>query len=89
MRPVYRIFIDYDGKYFPLRCMLDVGITSHVISPEAAKALSIPVIRRPRPIKSGDVSGNTLKTENLFTVPLEYHLGIIVPMTRKTMHSKE
>jgi hypothetical protein len=55
--------------------MLDVGITSLVISPEAAKALSIPVIRRPWPIKSGDVSGNTLQTENLFTVPLGISFG--------------
>jgi hypothetical protein len=68
-RPIYRFFIDYTGKYFPLRCMLDLGSTSFVISPEAAKAFSIPVVRRQQVIKTGDVSGSTLKTENLFTVP--------------------
>jgi hypothetical protein len=36
--PIYRFFIDYDGKYFPLRCMLDLEITSFDISPEAVKA---------------------------------------------------
>jgi len=65
-RPIYRFFIVYNGKYFPLLCMLNLGSTSFVISPEATKAFSIPVVKRPRPIKSG---GNNLKTENLFTVP--------------------
>lgn len=23
-RPIYKFFIDHDGKYFPLRCMLDL-----------------------------------------------------------------
>jgi hypothetical protein len=45
-RPIYRFFIDYDGKQFPLRCMLDNGSTSFVISPEAAKAFAIPVVKR-------------------------------------------
>jgi len=74
-RPIYRFFIDYDGKYFPLRCMLDLGSTSFVISPEAAKAFVIPVIPRPRPVKTGDVSGSQIKTEDLFTVPLGVSFG--------------
>jgi len=55
--------------------MLDLGSTSFVISPEAAKAFSIPVVRRHQSVKTGDVSGNNLKTENLFTVPLEVSFG--------------
>jgi len=74
-RPVYRFFIDYDGKYFPLRCMLDLGSTSFVISPEAAKSFSIPVVSRPKPAKARDVSGSQLRTEGLFTVPLGVSFG--------------
>ena len=74
-RPIYRFFIDYNGKYFPLRYMLDLGSTSFVISPEAAKAFSIPVVKRLQPFKSGDVSGKKLETENLFTVPLGISFG--------------
>jgi len=74
-RPMYRFFIDHNGKYFLFRCMLDLGSTSFVISPEASKAFSIPVVKRPRPIKSGDVSGNNLKIENLFTVPVGLSFG--------------
>jgi len=74
-RPIYSFFIDYDGNYFPLRCMLDLGSTSFVISPEAAKAFSILVVSRPKPVKAGDVSGSQLKTEGLFTVPLGVSFG--------------
>jgi len=74
-RPIYRFFIDYEGKYFPLRCMLDLGSTSFVISPEAAKAFSIPVVRRLNQVKTGDVSGSRLETENLFTVPVGVSFG--------------
>jgi len=63
-RPIYRFFIDYNAKSFPLRYMLDLGSTSFGISPEAVEAFSIPVVKRPRPVKSGDVSGNNLDTEN-------------------------
>jgi hypothetical protein len=45
------------------------------VSPEAAKAFSIPVVKRHKPIKSGDVSGTNLNTENLFTVPLGVSFG--------------
>jgi len=74
-RPIYRFFIDYEGKQFPLRCMLDNGSTSFVISPEAAKAFSIPVVKRTRPVQTGDVSGNNMKTENMFTIPLGLSFG--------------
>jgi hypothetical protein len=36
--PNNKFLIDFDGKYFPLCCMLDLESTSFVISPEAAKA---------------------------------------------------
>jgi len=72
---IYRFFIDYDGKYFPLRCMPGLGSTSFVISPEAAKAFSVPVVTRPRPAIAGDVSGSQWKTEGLFTVPLGVSFG--------------
>lgn len=55
--------------------MGDLGSTSFVISPEAAKAFSIPVVRRPKPIKSGAVSGTNLKTENMFTVQFRISCG--------------
>jgi len=74
-RPVYRFFVDYDGKQFPLRCMLDNGSTSFVISPEAAKAFAIPVVKRQRPIQTGDASGNKMKTDNMFTIPLGLSFG--------------
>jgi hypothetical protein len=37
-QPMYKVIIDFKGKYFPLRNMLDLGSTFFVISPEAAKA---------------------------------------------------
>jgi len=74
-RPVYRFFIDFDGNQFPLRCMLDNGSTSFVISPEAAKAFAIPVVKRQRPIWHGDASGNDMEVENMFTIPLGLSFG--------------
>jgi hypothetical protein len=55
--------------------MLDLGSTSFVISPEAAKAFSIPVVKRHKLVRTGDVSGTHLKTENLFTIPLGLSFG--------------
>jgi hypothetical protein len=55
--------------------MLDLRSTSFVVSPEAAKAVSIPVVKRLQPIMSGDVSGSNLKTANLFTVPFGISFG--------------
>ena len=69
------MFIDYDGKYFALRCLLDLGSTSFVISPEGATAFSIPAVKRLRPIKSGDVAGTNLQTKKLFRVPLGESFG--------------
>jgi hypothetical protein len=73
--PIYRFFIEYDNQYCPLRCMLDLGSTLFVISPEVAKAFSVTVVKREKPIKSNDVSGNNLKTEGLFTVLLAISFG--------------
>ena len=56
-RPIYRFFIDYNNRYYPLRCMLDLGSTSFVISPNAAKAYRIPVVKRTKKVKSKDVTG--------------------------------
>jgi hypothetical protein len=50
--------------------MLDLGRTSFVMLLEAAKAFSIPVVKRTMMITSNDVSGNSIKTVGLFTVPL-------------------
>jgi hypothetical protein len=35
-RPIYKWFINHDNCYYPLRCMLDLGSTSFIISPNAA-----------------------------------------------------
>jgi hypothetical protein len=63
-QPIYRFFIDYNGKYFPLRGILDLASTSFVISPEAAKAFSIRVGKWSQAVKTGDVSGTNLQSEN-------------------------
>jgi hypothetical protein len=74
-RPIYKFFIDYDGNYFPLRCMLDLGSTSFVISPEATKAFRIPVVKRNVPTRTSDVGGKRINTEGLYTVPLGLSFG--------------
>jgi len=68
--PIYRFFIDVNGKYFPIRCMLDLGSTSFALSPEAAKAFIIPLVKRKIPGRASDVGGRKIPTEGLFTVPL-------------------
>jgi hypothetical protein len=55
--------------------MLDLGSTSFVVSPEAAKAFSIPVVKRIRPIRSGDVACNNITTENVVKIPLGVSFG--------------
>jgi len=74
-RPIYKFFIDFDGKYFPIRCMLDLGSTSFVISPETAKAFQIPVVKRTILQKTSDVGGTQIKTEGLYTIPLGLSFG--------------
>jgi hypothetical protein len=74
-RPIYTFFIDVDGKYFPIRCMLDLGSTSFIISPEATKAFKIPVVKRNIPTKAKDVGGRKIYTEGLFTVALGLSFG--------------
>jgi hypothetical protein len=55
--------------------MLDLGSTSFVLSPDAAKSFSVPVVNRPKPVRSGDVSRNNLQTEGLFIIPLQISFG--------------
>jgi hypothetical protein len=74
-RPIYCFFIDYNSKFFPLRCILDLGSTSFIILPETAKPFSVAVVKRSKSVKSGDVSGSTLKTENMFTIALGISFG--------------
>lgn len=42
--PIYQFFIDYDNRHYQLRCMLDLGSTRFVISPNAGKAFKIIVV---------------------------------------------
>jgi len=74
-RSIYKFFIDFDGKYYPLRCMLDLGSTSFVISPQAAKAYKIPVVKREIPARASDVGGSRNITEGLFTTPVGLSFG--------------
>jgi len=74
-RPIYKFFIDFDVKYFPLRCMLDLGSTSFVISPEAAKAFQVPVVEQVIPTRASDVGGTKIITEGPFTIPLGLSFG--------------
>jgi hypothetical protein len=74
-RPIYEFFIDHDNKYYPLRCMLDFGSTSFVISPNAAQAFKIPVVKRTKRVRSNDVTGRESITEGLFTVPIGLSFG--------------
>jgi len=74
-RPIYKFFIDFDGKYYPLRCMLDLGSTSFVLSPQAAKAYKIPVVKREIPAKASDVGGSRIVPEGLFTIPFGLSFG--------------
>jgi len=45
--------------------MLDLGSTSFVISPAAAKAYKIPVVERTKKVISADVTGREIVTEGL------------------------
>jgi len=74
-RPIYRFLFDFDNQYFPLQCMIDLGSTSFVISPEAAKAFKIPVVKRTKKVRSNDVTGREIETEGLFTIPLGLSVG--------------
>jgi len=74
-RPIYKFFIDVNGKYFPIQCLLNLGSTSFVLSPEAAKVFKIPVVKRTVQGKASDVGGRTIPTEGLFTVPLGISFG--------------
>jgi len=73
--PIYKFFIDFDGKYFPLRCMLDLGSTSFVILPEAAKAFQVTVVKRVLPARASDIGGTKITTDGLFTIPFGLSFG--------------
>jgi hypothetical protein len=74
-RPIYRFFIDDENNYFPLRCLLDLGSTSFVISAEATKTFKMPVIKRNKKNKANDMTGTEIVTQELFTGPLGLSFG--------------
>lgn len=49
--------------------MLDLCSTSFIMSPEAAKAFQVTVVKRNLPMKASDVRGRPIETEALFTIP--------------------
>jgi len=55
--------------------MLDLGSTSFVISPEAAKAFSVLGVRGQQAIQTVDDSGSMWGTENVFAIPLGRSFG--------------
>jgi hypothetical protein len=55
--------------------MLDLESTSFVISPNAAKAFKIPVVKRTKKVKSNDVTGREIDTKGFFMVPLGLSFG--------------
>ena len=74
-RAIFRFLLDLDNQFSPLRCMLDLGSTSIVISPEAAKTFKIPVVKRIKTVKSKDVTGREIETEGLFKISLGLSFG--------------
>jgi len=66
-KPIYKLFFDFNGKYFPLRCMLDPGYTSFIISPEAATVFKVRVVKGTTKVMSGDISGQEIITEGIYT----------------------
>jgi len=54
----------------------DLGSTSFVISPQAAKAFKVPVVKRIIPAKASD-SENQYYNRRLFTIPLGLSFGNI------------
>jgi hypothetical protein len=67
---IYKWFIDFDGQYFLLRCMRDLGSTSFIISQPAAKCFGDPVVKRTITTGASDISSSRIITEGLFTIPL-------------------
>jgi len=55
--------------------MLDLGSTSFVILPNAAKAFKIPVVKRSKRVQSKDVTGPEIVRERLYTIPLGLSFG--------------
>jgi len=50
--------------------MLDLGSASFIMSPAAAKAFAIPVIKRTEQVTLNNVTGQKIPTDRLFTLPL-------------------
>jgi hypothetical protein len=71
----YTFFIDPDNHYYPLQCMLDLGSTNFMISPNGAKVFKIPVIKRTTGVKSKDVTAQEMFMEGRYTIPLGLSLG--------------
>jgi len=55
--------------------MLDLGSTSFVMSPEAAKGFWVPVVKRKLPMNASDVGGQIIETQELFMIPLALTFG--------------
>jgi hypothetical protein len=73
--PVYGFIIEHNNQYCPLRYMLDLGSTSFVSSPEAAKVFSILLVKWEKLNKCHGISGTNLKNEGLVEVPLAISFG--------------
>jgi hypothetical protein len=54
-RSRYKFFSELEGKFSPLRCMVEPGRPAFVISPEATRAFQVPVVKRILPGKASDV----------------------------------
>jgi len=86
--PINKFYIDYGGKYFLLRCMLDLGSTSFAISPEAAKDFALPVVIRTKLVPTKDVSGEKSIPKDYLRYHFSCQLAFIDHSMRKTMHLK-
>jgi len=56
-RPTYRFFIDHNGLYFPLGCMLDLGTTSLIYLEKWQKPWLYPVLATIQNWRIGSGSG--------------------------------
>jgi hypothetical protein len=69
-QPIDKFFIDHEGKHFPACYTPELKSTSFVISPQAAKALKIPVGRRKIPARAWDVGERKTNTKGLLMTKL-------------------
>jgi hypothetical protein len=73
-RHIYKFFIDYNNNYYLLRCILHLGSTSFVISPNATKAFKIPVSITKR-VQYKDLTGREIVMDGLYMIPLRLFFG--------------